>query len=589
MTESNHTEQDIHSILKQYWGYDSFRPKQEDIINEALAGRDILGILPTGGGKSICYQIPTLARPGTAIVITPLLSLMKDQVENIKKRGISAISIHSGMRSFELDIAFDNARFGDCKFLFVSPERLRTDLFRTRISMMDINFIVVDEAHCISHWGHDFRPDYLEINKLRDLIPKASIIALTASATDTTAKEIMNNLGFKKENKICSGFSRPNLSYVIRKTKDNDEKIEQLINICNKVPGTGIVYLRSRNRCEKMAQTICSYGISADYYHAGLDNKTRTHKQDMWMNGQIRIMVATSAFGMGIDKPDVRFVIHTEMPESLESYYQEAGRAGRDGKKAYAVLLWNGADINRLKKIYALTYPSNDFIADVYQKTFKFLNVTYGEGGETTRAFNTMKFVDSFGIYSANALNALKYLDKEGYWTLIEDTDIKSCVKILWNRESFYHIHLAPELESMLKYLMRNFDGIFSIYNPIDETEAARKMNTTKEDITERLKSLRKAKIIDYHPGTRSPLIAFNTERLTPENLYLPTGKKDWQRNNFITKANAMMDFVKEPTDINDINECRSLRLTRYFGQHEDHECGICDICIKRKKQQTTP
>ena len=359
----------VKEILKKYWGYTSFRPKQEEIISSALVGEDVLAILPTGGGKSVCFQVPTMMREGLAVVVSPLISLIKDQVQNLRARGIKAMAVHSGMTRREIDIALDNAVYGDYKFLYLSPERLRTDLFRTRVQKMQVCFLVVDEAHCISQWGYDFRPDYLLISDVRELLPDVPVIALTATATPDVAKDIEDKLGFRKDNIICSGFERPNLSYVVRNTEN---KFGTLLSLCNAVQGTGIVYVRERKAARDIASFLVSQGVNAGFYHAGLSKEERNDVQERWKRGDLRIIAATNAFGMGIDKPDVRFVCHFDLPEAVESYYQEAGRAGRDGLHSWAVLLWNKSDIKRLEAIYQSSFPGLDYIADIYQKVFKY-------------------------------------------------------------------------------------------------------------------------------------------------------------------------------------------------------------------------
>jgi len=573
----------ILETLQRFWGYSSFRPKQEEIINKALDGEDILAILPTGGGKSICFQVPAMEKDGIAVVVTPLISLIKDQVQNLLNRGIKAIAIHSGMTFHEIDIALDNARFGDFKFIYVSPERLRTDIFRTRVALMNVNFIVVDEAHCISQWGHDFRPDYLLIKELRQLLPGVPVIALTATATPKVAAEIMENLGFAEGNMICSGFSRPNLAYVVRRVED---KFGKLLEVCGSVAGTGIVYVRERKRTKEIAEFLVSQGFDADFYHAGLSKEERSSKQDRWKKGELRIIVATNAFGMGIDKPDVRFVVHFDLPESLEAYYQEAGRAGRDGLKSYAVLLWNETDITRLNRIYKISFPEPEYIADVYQKVFLFLGIAYEEGAGQTYKFNPEEFARHYHLYSASAWYAIKYLDSAGYWSVSDEVDNPSRITFTVNRDALYRIQLKDKrLDAFIKALMRIYPALFSMLVSIDETYIAKVIRDSVPKVKEMLIQLSREHVITYIPRTRSPLITFTTERLTPDNLYLSAKDYNDRKERYKEKVDAILGYISERTDDSDAHlPCRSLRLTAYFGQHENHRCGICDLCARTHK-----
>ena len=435
-------------VLQQYWGYDAFRPMQEEIISAAADGKDVLAILPTGGGKSVCFQVPALMREGIALVVTPLIALMKDQVQNLEARGIRALSIHAGMERREVELVLNNAAYGDFKFLYVSPERLGTALFQSWLSLLPINYIVVDEAHCISQWGYDFRPDYLTISELRKSVD-APVIALTATATPRVAEDIMDKLEFRERLLLRSGFERPNLSYIVRRCED---KSGQLLDICRGVEGSGIVYMRHRRRCEETAAFLAANGISASYYHAGLSGETRTARQEAWKRGEIRVMVCTNAFGMGIDKPDVRFVAHTGLPESPESYFQEAGRAGRDGKPSYAVLLWNATDVRRLQQLREVSFPSLEYIEDIYQKLHIFFEIPYEAGAGRQLKFDLEAFAKHFKLERAPVHYALKYLERAEHLTFSEDVEIATQVGILVDRDALYDVDLPePAMVSLLR------------------------------------------------------------------------------------------------------------------------------------------
>ncbi len=565
-------------ILKKYWGYTSFRPKQEEIVQSALDGNDVLAILPTGGGKSLCFQLPTMMRDGIAIVVSPLISLIKDQVQNLMAKGIKAVSVHSGMTRREIDIALDNAAYGDYKFLYLSPERLRTDLFRSRVQKMDVCFLVVDEAHCISQWGYDFRPDYLEIAGVRELLPDVPVIALTATATPAVAKDIEEKLGFRKDNIICSGFERPNLSYVVRRTEN---KYGALLSLCNSVQGSGIVYVRERRSARDVAAFLCSQGLDAGFYHAGLSREERSSVQERWKKGELRIMAATNAFGMGIDKPDVRFVCHFDMPEAVESYYQEAGRAGRDGLRSYAVLLWNDTDIKRLEAIYRTTFPGLDYIADVYQKVFKYLNIAYEDGEGQVCKFNLIDFVRRYGLNAAMAYNAIKYLEMSGYWTLTDEVDNPTRVMFTVGRDDLYRVQLSDHsLDTFIKALMRIYTGLFSHLVSIDEEYIARVTQNSSRAVKQKLLQLSRCGVLKYIPMLRSPLMCFANERLTPSNLYLPEKVYNQRRKMFRDRLDAMMEYIsQEKGDADSGFQCRSRRLSAYFGQEHCRPCGICDMC----------
>ncbi len=569
---------DLREILSEYWGYASFRPKQEEIMKEAVAGHDVLAIMPTGGGKSLCYQVPSMAIDGIAIVVSPLIALMKDQVQSLQRRGIKAVSVHSGMSPQEIDAALDNAVYGDYKFLYVSPERLKTRIFRERVRKMDVNFIVVDEAHCISQWGYDFRPDYLDIITLREILTeKVPVIAVTATATPAVADDIMSRLGFPVKNIIVSGFERPNLSYVVRKVED---KLGNMMRILDGVPGSGIIYVRQRKRAEEISAFLRTKGISADYYHAGLSAELRNLKQDAWVNGKTRIMVATNAFGMGIDKPDVRTVVHYDLPESIEAYFQEAGRAGRDGLRSYAVLLAANADRANLKRFLPVAFPDIDYIADIYQKVFKYLGIPYESGAGETYKFEIFPFAEHFGLQQAKAYYAVKYIAREGYWTLTDEIDNPSRVVFSVSRDELYKVQLASEdKDSFIRTLLRLYPGIFSSMVRIDEEFIAAKHRCSVQAVKNFLISLSRDHVVRYIPKTRSPLLILNNERLLESNFYIDRKRYDKLRNAYSDRLDAMLAYAG-----ND-DECRAVALSGYFGR-KVAECGCCDVCLKKRNSK---
>ena len=573
-------------VLQQVWGYPAFRPMQREIVEQALAGEDVLAILPTGGGKSICFQVPALMRPGICLVVSPLIALMKDQVENLNARGIRSLLVHSGMSSHEMDVALDNAVYGDYKFLYLSPERLKTPLFRTRVQRMEVSMLAVDEAHCIAQWGYDFRPDYLEIQQIRPLLDEVAghrvpVLALTATATPKVAEEIMTNLQFRHPNVIRSGFERPNLAYVVRCVED---KFGQLLRVCNGVAGSGIVYLRERKKCEELADFLNAKGIAADFYHAGMTQQERNRKQTAWKKGELRVIVATNAFGMGIDKPDVRFVVHFNVPESLESYFQEAGRAGRDGKKAFAVLLYNGKDEQRLNQIFKVSFPEPEYIKDIYQKVFNYLDLSFEEGEGMTLAFDWMDFSRRYRLQASMAYYAIKYIEMCGYWTLTEELDNPARIQFVIDREELYHIQLKrQDIDAFVKALMRMYPALFSHMVRIDQEQIARVTLLSRPEVHERLMELSRMHIIQYRPRQRTPLLHLNNERLVPANFYLSRKVYSERKKLFEDRMRVMLDYADEQggETFRSI-PCRSRRLLSYFGQTESRDCGVCDLCIKR-------
>ena len=557
-------------ILKQYWGYDAFRPMQEEIISAAAEGRDVLAILPTGGGKSVCFQVPALMKEGIALVVTPLIALMKDQVQNLEARGIRALAIHAGMTRFQVDTALNNAAYGDFKFLYLSPERLGTALFQSYIDLLHVSYIVVDEAHCISQWGYDFRPDYLQIGKLRERI-KAPVIALTATATPQVAVDIMDRLGFEEKLLLRSGFERPNLNYIVRKCED---KLGQLLGVCNGVKGSGIVYLRSRKKCEEYAAMLKAEGISVSFYHAGLSSELRSERQAAWKKGSIRVMICTNAFGMGIDKPDVRFVVHCDLPESPEAYFQEAGRAGRDGKTSYAVLLWSPDDVRRLHQLESLAFPSLEYIEDVYHKLHVFYQIPYEQGMGRQLKFDLSEFCRQYKLSQASVRNAIIYLERADHLSYTEAVDINTQVKIAVDRRELYDIDLPdPQMVALLELLMRSYTGIFSYPVSISEDYIAANLGIGIPALHQLLYRLSLEHVIRYVPGEKSDVITLHHNHLQRGNVDLQPKRYEMLREKSMARSEAIIGYVSE-TD-----RCRQSYLLEYFGQADSPACGRCDVC----------
>ena len=561
-------------VLKTYWGHDSFRPLQEEIIRSALEGRDVLALLPTGGGKSVCFQVPALMKEGLCLVVTPLIALMKDQVQNLSQRGIKALAIHAGMSRYEVDLTLNNAAYGDFQFLYVSPERLNTRLFRSYLDILPLNFIVVDEAHCISQWGYDFRPDYLRIGELRKLVD-VPVIALTATATPRVAGDIMDKLAFREPLLLKASFERPNLTYLVRKV---DDKLGQLLNICRSVPGSGIVYMRHRARCEEIASYLQSNGIVASYYHAGLSGPARTERQAQWKDGELPVMVCTNAFGMGIDKSDVRFVVHMDLPESVEAYYQEAGRAGRDGKRSYAVLLWNDADVRRLRQIEKSSFPPLDYIEDIYQKMHQFYQIPYETGEARQLKYDPEEFCRHFKLQRAAVRYALKYLEQTDHLTYAEDVETDTKVKIVVDRNALYDIDLPERgMAEVLELLMRSYPGIFSFAMGVDEKWFSSKLGITVPVLRQLLYKLSLEHIIRYIPTDRTSVIQLHHDRLRPGNLALSPEMYERLHGTWLERAEAVISYASEE------DTCRSRFLVSYFGQEDAADCGSCDVCRSGK------
>jgi len=563
-------------VLKEYWGYDSFRPMQEDIVNAALEGRDVLAILPTGGGKSVCFQVPAMMREGIAIVVTPLIALMRDQVQNLNDRGIKALCVNAGMGRREVELVLNNAAYGDFKFLYVSPERLGTQMFSSYVTQMDVSYIVVDEAHCISQWGYDFRPDYLQIGRLREMVD-APLIALTATATPKVADDIMTRLGFQEKCLLKSGFERPNLSYIVRQCED---KLGQLLNICNNVAGTGIVYVRSRKKTEELAAFLTANGISSSFYHAGLGQESRSDRQAKWKSGKIRVMVCTNAFGMGIDKPDVRFVIHFDVPDSPEAYFQEAGRGGRDGKTSFAVLLWNGSDLKRLRQIAAVSFPTLEYMEDIYHKVHAFYQIPYDTGMGRQLKFDLDEFCRRFKLQRQSVYYSIVYMERTGHWTFSEDVDVNTKVQIALSRNDLYDVELPdPKMGLLLELLMRRYTGVFSYPVPVDEEYLASRLGTTVPMLRQLLYGLSLHHVIRYVPADHATVIFLHHDRLRPKNVNLDPDRYALLKTSCEERMQKMMDYVQEE------EICRSSYLLEYFGQTENKDCGICDICRSHKSE----
>lgn len=569
------TNSSILNILNKYWGYKTFRGLQAEIINSVLEGHDTLGLMPTGGGKSITFQVPTMLRDGMSIVVTPLISLMKDQVDNLIQKGIKATYIHSGLTQIEIKKSLDKCIYGKCKFLYISPERLSSPIFLDKLRFMPLSLLVVDEAHCISQWGYDFRPSFLNIVSIRKIFPDVPILALTATATPDVVKDIMEKLSFKNGQLFAKSFARNNLAYVVRHTED---KMFQMVQILQKVPGSGIVYVRSRAKTKQIAEELMYRGISADYYHAGLDNEDKSDKQNKWKSGETRIIVATNAFGMGIDKPDVRIVIHCDIPNSIEEYYQEAGRAGRDGKKSYVVLLVSQKDKSTLKKRISDSFPDKDFIKTVYERVGNFLNVPLGGGYNNVYDFNFNLFCKTFKYPIIPTHNALRILTQAGYIEFMEEIETQSRVTILARKEELYNLPSNnPNLDKVLQALLRSYTGLFSDYVFINEALIAKRFNLTQDVIYESLLQLTKLHILYYIPRKRTPYIVYTTSREEPKYLEIPKSVYEMRKEKMETRIMAMIRYAYSE------DECREAMLRSYFGEKTTTECGHCDYCLKRK------
>ncbi len=567
---------DIHQILLKYWGHKSFRPLQEDIINAALEGKDTLALLPTGGGKSICFQIPAMAKEGICIVVSPLIALMKDQVENLLKRNIKAVAIYSGMSKREIDITLDNCVYGDIKFLYISPERIETEIFKERYKKMNVNLIAVDESHCISQWGYDFRPSYLNIANLREQNPNVPFLALTATATPEVVIDIQKQLKFKEENALQKSFERKNLAYAILKEED---KLNRLLKILKKVQGTSVVYVRSRKKTKEIALFLLKNGVSADFYHAGLNNDERTKKQSDWINNITRVIVATNAFGMGIDKPDVRSVFHIDLPDSLEAYFQEAGRAGRDEKKAYAILLFEEADRIDLEKRIINSFPEIDVIKQVYQSLANYFQIPIGSALNENYSLNIIEFSQQYNLQVYTVFNCLKFLEKEGYLILSESNYNASRIKFEVNKDELYEFQVKNnKFDLFIKTILRSYSGLFENFAKIDEFEIAKRIKTTKEKVIKALQYLSHLEIITYLEQTTQPQLTYLTERLDIKDVKISTQHYHDRKEIAIKKMESVIYFSTVK------HKCRSEILLSYFGEKDIYRCGVCDVCLERNK-----
>ena len=563
---------DYLSILHQYWGYDSFRGIQQEIIESIGSGRDTLGLMPTGGGKSVTFQVPALAKDGMCLVITPLIALMKDQVRHLREQNIRALTIYAGMTRSEINQIFDNAIFGDYKFLYVSPERLETEMFRQRLKQMHISMIVVDESHCISQWGYDFRPSYLHIAEIRNYMPDVPILALTATATPEVVADIQKQLHFRKENVFRMSFERTNLAYVVRQI---DDKRGELLHILRSVPGSAIVYVRNRKRTKEVAEMLQHEKVSATFYHAGLEQVVRDMRQREWQDGKCRVIVATNAFGMGIDKPDVRLVIHIDIPDSIEAYFQEAGRAGRDGKKSYAVMLYNVADIATLRRRVAESFPEKDYIREVYEKLQFYYQMAMGDGLGCVKEFKLDDFCVKFKLFPVQADSALRILTQAGYISYTDEQQRGSRLMFTLRRDDLYRLHqLSDEADRLIQTTLRCYTGLFSDYAYIDEELLALRTYLTHDQVYQIFRNLSQQHIVSYIPAKSTPYIIYTRERVDKERLVIPASVYEDRKKRMKQRIDAMINYVQDGVT------CRSRLLLNYFGEENSHECGLCDVCL---------
>lgn len=569
-------------ILRRYWGYDDFRPLQGDIIDSVLAGNDTLGLMPTGGGKSLTFQVPGMLWPdGVTIVVTPLISLMKDQVDNLARHRIKAVYFHAGMHPSESRIAWEKLINGKARFLYIAPERLQNERFMLEVRQLKVNLIVVDEAHCISQWGYDFRPSYLGISKLRKLKPGIPVLALTATATPQVADDICEKLQFAHNNIFRKSFARDNISYIVR---PSEAKIKDIVHILSRTAGTSVIYVRSRKRCRELSDYLNDFGISSTFYHAGLDFKVKAERQSAWQNDKVRVMVATNAFGMGIDKADVRVVIHFDFPPSLEEYYQEAGRAGRDGKKAFAVLLASRHDQSLLRKRITEAFPPRDVIKKTYERVCIFLKTDIGEGYEQIKQFDIIKFCRTFQLQEQQCRASLRLLGQAGYLNFIEEPDSRSRVIMNCGREELYNVQdLDANTEKVLNALLRMYTGIFSDFVCIWEPEIASRCAIPEGEVYQALLTLGKHKLIKFIPHSDIPMMYFPTAREDTHAVMIPKAVYENRKAILETRTNAMIDYAMNS------HGCRVNRMLEYFGEHSQDDCGCCDVCRDAKKKSHDP
>ena len=568
----------ILDVLKQYWGYDAFRPLQQDIIQSVLDGRDTLGLMPTGGGKSITFQVPTMAMDGMALVVTPIISLMKDQVDRLRALNIKATYLYAGLTRAEVNRTYEKCLYGNYKFLYVSPERLQSQSFMERLRQMPVSLIVVDEAHCISQWGYDFRPSFLRIAEVRKFFPKVPVLALTATATPVVVEDIQRCLQFRETNVFSMSFARSNLSYVVRHT---EEKATELAHILRSVPGTAIVYVRSRKRAKQISDELNRLGIRADFYHAGLYVEDKEDKQNKWTTDQCRVMVATNAFGMGIDKPDVRLVVHVDIPNSLEEYYQEAGRAGRDGKRSYAVLLVKHTDQRTLRRHITEAFPDKDFIRNVYERVGNFLGVSIGEGYQQMFDFNFNLFCQTFNLPVLATHNALRILTQSGYIEFVEEIETQSRVMILARKDQLYDLDTTtPGADQVLQAILRLYTGLFADYVFINEDVISYRTGLDQETIYKSLLELTRMHILHYVPRKRTPYIIYTTSREEPKYVLIPKAIYEDLRQRMTDRIEATINYAYSDTG------CRERMLLGYFGERRADACGQCDLCIDMRKRE---
>ena len=559
-------------ILHQYWGYPDFRGIQKEIIESIGAGKDTLGLMPTGGGKSLTFQIPALAQDGVCIVITPLIALMKDQVDHLRHQGIPAAAVYSGMHRDAIVATLENCVLGGTRLLYISPERIGSDIFQVKLRHMKVSFITVDEAHCISQWGYDFRPSYLQIATIRRLVPEAPVLALTATATPEVVDDIQERLGFKVKNVFRMSFERKNLAYVVRQTEDKDA---EMVHILQSVPQTAIIYCRSRKRTKDVAQKLTEYGISATWYHAGLEPAVKDQRQNDWQNDRIRVIVATNAFGMGIDKPDVRVVIHLDCPSSLEAYFQEAGRAGRDGRKAYAVLLYNGSDRRTLQKRVEDTFPPKEYVQTVYEHLAYFYQIGVGSGAGCTFEFPIDRFCTTFKHFPTRANAALTLLQRAGYIDYEQNPDTQARIRFLLNRDDLYRLDALSDKENeVVTALLRNYGGLFSDYGYVDESYIAQEAGLDRSQTYTVLVNLSKKRIINFIPRKNTPIIRYRSDRIDGADIVLDRSVYEDRKAQFVKRIHSVIDYAQNG------RVCRSRQLLRYFGETKSVECGQCDVCL---------